>query len=129
LTIEDTLIHVAAEHLGSVAYSDGRSFRTFFEVCQALMIDLSDAWDECLEDAEKWLNDRWVIWQDDVVPGCAADFIRTVQDFCPSELQRPEIRQKLQRVINDLLERAGEENGSDYDAPFHRCRRHQAAGE
>jgi hypothetical protein len=120
-TIEDTLIHVAAQHLGSFAYSDGRSFRTFFELCQALMIspsiDLSDAWDECLADAEKWLNDRWVIWQDDAVPGCTADFVRTVQEFCPSELQRPAIRQKLQRVINDLLERAGEEKNSDYDEP------------
>jgi hypothetical protein len=58
-----------------------------------------------------------VIWQDDGVPGRAADFVHTVQESYPSELQRPEIREKLQRVVNALLERVGEESNSDYDDP------------
>ncbi len=119
--IENALVHVAAQHIGSFAYSDSKSFRTFFEICQALRvtpsIDLSEAWEGCIEDARQWLNDQSVIWQDDAVPGCVSDFVRTIQDFFPSELRRPEIREKLQRVINDLLERAGEESNSDYDAP------------
>lgn len=119
--IEDELILVAAQHLGSFAYSDSQSFRTFFKICQELRvirtIDLSDAWDECTDDAQQWLNDQCVIWQDDLVPGRTADFVRNVQEFYPSELQRPEIREKLHRVINDLLERAGGEYNSDYGDP------------
>jgi hypothetical protein len=119
--LQDTLIHVAAQHTGSFAYSDTQSFRTLFEICQALRvnptIDLSEAWGECIEDAQRWLNDRWVIWQDDTVPGRTADFVRTIHEFYPSEFQRPEIREKLQRVITILLERAGEEYNSDYEDP------------
>ncbi len=91
--VEDALIHVAAQHLRSFSYSDAKSFRTFFEICHVLRItptiDLSEAWDECIEHAQRWLNDRWVIWQDDTVPRLTADFVRTIHEFYPSELKRP----------------------------------------
>jgi hypothetical protein len=119
--IEDVLVEVSAQRVGSFAYSNSDSLRTFYQICQELRvtpsIDLAEAWAECMEDVGRWLNDRYVIWQDERVPGTVFDFVRTLLDFHPAELQKPEVRERLQELVNDLLERAGEERDSDYEKP------------
>jgi hypothetical protein len=119
--VEDFLVGVAARSAGSFAYSNPESLRTFFQICQELKvtpsIDLAEAWAECIEEVHRWQDDRYVIWQDEQVPRDVSRFIRTLQEFHPAELQKPEIRKKLKQIGNELLKRAEEEYYTYYEKP------------
>jgi hypothetical protein len=119
--IKRNLSPVAGGKLGQAGYSDSDSLNTFFEICGELDIppdiDLGEAWADCLDDARSWLDDQGVIWEDDGVPGRVAEFLKVLNEFVPSFLERPEVRQQLQEMLDFILERATTEDNSSYESP------------
>jgi hypothetical protein len=115
------LCPVAGRKLGKVGYKDSDSLKTFFEICHELgvpsEINLAEAWLDCLEDAKSWIDDRWVIWQDEGVPGRVEEFLRALNEFVPSFLEGPEKRQQLQQIHDAILERVTTEEDSLYESP------------
>ncbi len=133
MMIKDKLLCTIAKHVGLFAYSDATAFRSFFEISKelesSLSIDLSPAWNECLEDANRWLKRPFVIYQDNEVPGQIADFLHIIQAHYPQELQNPETRKKMEEAINLLLTRVEDESDIDYSEEEDKIRRQAEAFE
>jgi hypothetical protein len=119
--IKQSVVSSVAPYLGGFAYSNAELLRNYFEVCRDLEInppaDLSEAWKVCLDEVNRWVNGRWVIWQDTGVPCRVSDFIRTIGEFHPDELQSLDTRNNLDTIVRLLIERADEEKDSHYGDP------------
>ena len=119
--IEDLVVQGAAPHVGAFAYSDPGALATFFSVCNefgvAPIVDLGEAWAECMDDVERWVSNPNVLWQDERVPKDVFNFLHTLQKFAPSELQKAQSQVRLQQIIGNLLKRATQERRSGYGTP------------
>lgn len=119
--LKQVLDQLTAEAVAAHAYSNPEAFGILMEVCRELgvtnQLDLSDAWDDCLEDVNSWAKGHYSPWEDDRVPGDVSKFIEMLHESKRAELEKPDAKGKMAQVMAALLERAEDESNSYYKGP------------
>ncbi len=119
--LKEVLDQLTAQAIAARAYSNPEGFEILMEVCRELAVtptvDLTDAWEDCLEDVSNWAKGHYSPWEDDRVPGDVSKFIKMLQEVQPTELEKPTAREKMGQVMAALIERGEEESNSYYQGP------------
>ncbi len=119
--LKEVLDQLTAQAVAARAYSNPEAFEILMEVCRELevtsTVDLTEAWDDCLEDVNNWAKGHYSPWEDDRVPGDVAKFINMLHELQPAEVEKPTAREKMGQVMAALIERGEEESNSYYQGP------------
>ncbi len=78
---------------------------------------MSRVWADCLDTARSWIDDEWVIWQDDRAPTMAEEFLNILNEFSPSFFENSQFRSQHCQLYDSIVERVAREKGVIYSAP------------
>ena len=119
--LKQVLDGLTAQAVADRAYSNPEAFGILMEVCRELgvtnHVDLTEAWNDCLEDVNNWGKAHYSPWEDDRVPGDVAKFINMLHELQPAELARPGAKEKMAHVMTALVERSEDESNTYYERP------------